>query len=332
MKILENLEISEEKWNSLISCSPYASAFQTPEFYRLFNTVPGLSAKVFAVEEVDIKALCVVTLQKEPGIKGYFSRRAIIYGGPVLKNENDCKESLEYLLNSLSNEFKRRSIYIEIRNLNDYDVFKEVFKRNDWHYIPYQNFIVDCSGKERLFQKLMNNRKRQIKKAINSGVEIKEAENLTEINEYYAILQRLYNKKIKKPLFPQKFFVEFFNRNIGKSLLVRYEGKIIGGIMCPILEDKCIYELYVCGLDEEYKEQYPSVMATWAAMEYANKNHIPIFDFMGAGRSEQDYGVREFKSRFGGEPVEYGRYLKINNMLFYKTGELGLNLMKVLWK
>ena len=98
--------------------------------------------------------------------------------------------------------------------------------------------------------------------------------------------------------------------------------------MCPILKGKAIYEFYVCGLDEEYKEQYPSVMATWSAMEYANQNNIPVFDFMGAGKPYEQYGVREFKARFGGELVEYGRFLKINNHLLYNLGKTWIKVEK----
>jgi len=95
------------------------------------------------------------------------------------------------------------------------------------------------------------------------------------------------------------------------------------------LKGRCIYEFYVCGWDDEYKGQYPSTMATWAAMEFANKNHIPIFDFMGAGISGLDYGVKDYKSRFGGELVEYGRYIKIANPILYKIGRLALKFMKL---
>ena len=324
MHLIKNSEIAIEDWDRLLFSSPYTSVFQTPAFFDLFNAVPGLSARVLAINEgSELKALCVVTLQKETGIKGYFSRRAIIYGGPVLK-ENENEDYLIYLLNSLSAEFTRETIYLEIRNLSNYFKYKGIFNRGEWQYIPYQNFKVDCSDKDALFNKLGNNRKRQIKKAVATGVEIKEAENLNEIDEYYAILKRIYQKKIKKPVLPQMFFEEFFKRNLGKYLLVTYKDKIIGGIMCPVLAGKCIYELYICGLDEEFKDQHPSIMATWSAIEYASNNNIPLFDFMGAGKPDEKYGVREFKARFGGEIVEYGRFLKINNHFLYNLGKLGL--------
>jgi serine/alanine adding enzyme len=328
LELLRNSGISIKKWDELLTLSHYASAFQTPSFYKHCNTVPGLVAEVFAVEEsLLIRALCVVTLQQESGIKSFFSRRAIIYGGPVLFN-NDAS-FLIYLLTSIFNEFKRSSIYIEIRSLHDYGCFNDVFIRNGWKPVLYQNFIVDCTDKESLFKRLGNNRKRQIKKAISSGVKIREAEDLNEITEFYSILKKLYNKKIKKPLLPQIFFNNFFRDNLGKFLVVIYKEKIIGGIMCPILIGRCLYEFYVCGLDEEYRDQYPSILATWSAMLYANENNIPVFDFMGAGRKGEDYGVRNFKARFGGELVEYERYLKINKIFLYKIGQVALSLLRI---
>ena len=99
-------------------------------------------------------------------------------------------------------------------------------------------------------------------------------------------------------------------------------------MMCPVFADKAIYEWYVCGLDEEYKEQYPSVMATYAAIEYAKQNGIPMFDFMGAGVPDQPYGVRDFKMEFGGEVVEYGRYLYIRKPLLYKIGKWGVKILR----
>jgi len=331
LKLLKNNEISVRKWDELLVLSHYASAFQTSSFHKLFSSVSGLGSEAFAVEvSQEIKALCVVTFQKEPGFRSFFSRRAIIYGGPVLISEDESV--LTYLLESISKEYKRKAIYTEIRSLHNYNQFNEIFERNGWQNLPYQNFKIDCSDKDRLYQKLGDNRKRQIKKALNSGLKIIEAKGISEINEFYYILKNLYDKKIKKPLLPQNFFIDFFKANLGIFLLIIFKEKVIGGIMCPILEKRCLYEFYVCGLDDEYKAQYPSILATWAAILHANENNIPVFDFMGAGRKDKNYGVRDFKARFGGELQEDSRYLKVNNFLLYKTGQLALNLFKLLRK
>lgn len=331
MKLLKNDEISLKRWDELLVLSPYSSAFQTSAFYSLFNSVAGLDSEVYGIEvSNEIVALCVVTFQKEIGIKSFFSRRAIIYGGPVLLYDDNSV--LTYLISSISKKYNKKAIYLEIRSLHNYSQFNEVFEKNGWKNLPYQNFKIDCSNQNRLYQKLSDNRKRQIKKAFKSGVTIKEAKELSEINEFYSILKPLYIKKIKKPLLPKNFFEGFFKAKLGVFLLVIYKEKVIGGIMCPVLEKRCLYEFYVCGLDEEYKAQSPSVISTWAAILYANENKIPVFDFMGAGRKDKDYGVRDFKARFGGDLIENERYLKINNFILYNIGLLALNLLKLLKK
>jgi lipid II:glycine glycyltransferase (peptidoglycan interpeptide bridge formation enzyme) len=50
---------------------------------------------------------------------------------------------------------------------------------------------------------------------------------------------------------------------------------------------------------------------------------------MGAGKPDEAYGVREFKARFGGEQVEYGRFLKINNHILYNIGKIALKCWKL---
>ena len=90
-----------------------------------------------------------------------------------------------------------------------------------------------------------------------------------------------------------------------------------------------IYEWFVVGMDNEYKSYYPSVMATWAAIDYACSHGIERFDFMGAGApNDGGYGVRDFKAKFGGELVEHGRFKCVNNKLLYEIGKLGVELLK----
>jgi len=323
MDVLINDSIPISAWHELLSRDPHATPFQSPEFYNLFNAVAGLSAQAIAISQTNkIIALAVVTIQKEPGLKGYFSRRGIIYGGFLMDPE--FTEAVDLLLQQISLYISRKCIYLETRNFSDYSNYRESFKRNGWDYLPYLNFQVSTSAITSLVASISSSRMRQIKKAIKNGVTWKEASDLKEVESFYMILRTLYKNKIKKPLFSLNFFREFYERDLGKYLLVWYKNEIIGGILCPILKNQCIYEFYICGLDYEYKDQYPSIMATWAAMEYANQNNIPLFDFMGAGKPDEQYGVRDFKARFGGKEVEYGRFLKIGNRFLYEFGKLYL--------
>lgn len=325
MKIIKNQDIDNAAWDSLILSNRHSTPFQTREFYNFFNSVNGLSAEALAVYDGGaIKALAVVTNQVEPGLMGFISKRCIIYGGPLV--ESGEVNALKYLLQQIEKLRAKNVIYTETRNLSDYSEFHELFLGENYIYNPYVNFNLKVESRNTVWKNISNSRKRQINKAIRQGVVWKIAENIDEVRTFYSILQCLYKKKVRKPLLPEDFFLKFFDSGLGKYFIVTYDQRVIGGIMCPILNGKSIYEFYVCGLDEQFKDQYPSVMATWSAIEYAVQNHIPVFDFMGAGPNKGQYGVRDFKARFGGNQVEYGRFTKVNKPLHYAIGSLGLKI------
>ena len=51
---------------------------------------------------------------------------------------------------------------------------------------------------------------------------------------------------------------------------------------------------------------------------------------MGVGTPDKDYGVREFKAKFGGEMVNYGRFGRINNEFLYAITEVGYNILSMM--
>ena len=318
-------EIDKQNWKSLAETSPLSTWFQTEEAYRFYQSVSDMDAFVYGVVEEDrlVGVIVGYTTQEKCKLKQYFTARTIVVGGPLL-DENISESALAMLLQIVKKQ-QGEAIYIETRNLHDYSRWRTVFEANDFAYQPHLNIQVACNANHTMSEQ----RQRQVKKAIKNGAEICEASSEQEIRDWYLILRQLYRQKVRTPLWSEAFFLQFYRNGVGKYLLVKYEGKVIGGMMCPVFADKAIYEWYVCGLDEEYKEQYPSVMATYAAIEYAKRNGLPVFDFMGAGVPDKPYGVRDFKMEFGGEQVEYGRYLCVRESLLYKIGEWGVKMLKI---
>ena len=139
-------------------------------------------------------------------------------------------------------------------------------------------------------------------------------------------MDNLYINVVKKPLPNLNFFLKLFKLKDFKFFLIEFKNKIIGGILCPIHKDT-IYEWYICGLDRKYKNIYASSLATYAPIEYSINNNIKYFDFMGAGRPGDNYGVRDFKLKFGGTLYEYGRFEKIHKPFTFKISKLGLNIL-----
>ncbi|MBO5404382.1 MAG: peptidoglycan bridge formation glycyltransferase FemA/FemB family protein [Paludibacteraceae bacterium] len=344
VKILTYHEIDIQQWQELIETSATATWFQTPEAYQFYvaNKEEMMPFAIGVEEDGHLTGVIVgYTTQERNPIKQLLTCRSIIIGGPLL-DEHISNDALSALLEMIGKEStgvadlqpagrstaKRSTglspIYIETRNFHDYSRWKEVFETCGFLYQPHYDIHVHCNATHTMSEQ----RIRQVKKAVKNGTEICEAQSEQEIRDWYQILQQLYREKVRTPLFSEEFFLRFYREIRGIYLLVKFQGKVIGGMMCPILNNKAIYEWYVCGLDEEYRELYPSVMATYAAIEYAKAKGLPLFDFMGAGKPTVPYGVRDFKIEFGGKLAEYGRFLCIRKPLLYQIGKLWVRLLK----
>lgn len=329
MRLLKDSEIPVDEWEVFLSATPHSTPFQSPAYYGFIKRIDPHSAVCYAVAlDNKIKALAVVHIQKERGLAGLFSKRAIISGGPLA--DDDCPQALDFLLRAINNNIDSGTIYVESRNLSDYSKVRRLFEVNGYMYLPHLNFRVDTGDRERMIRNISSSRYRQIRKAQGREVRYEEARGEDDVRAFYRMLSGFYRKRVRKPLPEEDFFLEFFNHGIGVYLLVWHDDKLIGGIMCPLSPGDTVYELYVCGLDDVYKELYPSVMATWSAMEYASTHNYRFFDFMGAGKPGESYGVRDFKARFGGSMVEDGRFLKIRKPLLYWIGATMISLKKTI--
>lgn len=326
-RILTYSDIDPAAWQSLVEQSPYATWFQTPEAYAFYASVPDEMTPFAVGVDEDGQLMGVVvgyTTRETNPIKQLFTCRSIVIGGPLL-DERISDNAVTALLCAVK-RVTRSSIYVETRDFHDYSRWRHIFEQCGFAFQPHLNIQVACTTTHTMSEQ----RNRQVKKAMKNGAEICEASSEQEIRDWYQILRQLYRQKVRTPLWSEEFFLQFYRNGVGKYLLVKYEGKVIGGMMCPVFADRAIYEWYVCGLDETYKEQYPSVMATYAAIEYAKQNGIPLFDFMGAGVPDKPYGVRDFKREFGGELIEYGRYLYIYKPMLYNIGKWGVKMLKML--
>ncbi len=94
----------------------------------------------------------MVTIQKERDLAGYFSRRGIIYGGPLV--DDDYPEALDILMKHISQYSAGEAIYTEARNLSDFSFLTECVFRKWIQYIPYLNFRVDTSDKDLMINRL----------------------------------------------------------------------------------------------------------------------------------------------------------------------------------
>jgi len=327
LKLFQNNDVDNQLWDQLFIGNCFSSPFQTSGFYNFYNSVEGFSADVFAVEKSGIyTALLVICKQKEQGIKEYFSRRGIIYGGPLLEKDSN---SLPFLLDSINKYYLTKLIYLETRNLFNFERYRSDFRDAGWEFQPWMNVknqIQDQSIDE-LIAQFKYNRRREIKQSLAEGASYSEVKTVSGVISIYEILLNLYKKRVKLPLPSEDFFIKYWHSALMKAFAVEHDGKVIGGAFCPVVEEKAIYTMYYCGERNHHPRIFPTHLAILAAFEYGIKSGVQYLDFMGAGKPETEYGVRKYKMGFGGELFEEGRFQKIMNPGLYKLGKFGISVL-----
>ena len=328
VKILTYHEIDQQQWSELVQSSPYATWFQTDEAYRFYQSVSDMQAFAYGVTE-DGRLVGVVvgyTTQEKCSLKQYFTARTIVPGGPLLSQEIS-NQALSTLLIALNKQLNN-TIYIECRNYNDYSPWKVVFESLGFQYNKHLNYHVDTTSIDLAQSNIGKHRWRYIRLSMRDGASIVENPTIEQVRAFYTILLDLYRTKVKTPLWSWEFFEKLYSVENAKYILVELDGKIVGGTACVCLPGKAVYEWYACGLDNCRDDIRPLSVAIWGEMQYAAENGYPLFDFMGAGKPDEPYGVRDFKAEFGGELVEQGRFLCIRKSLLYKIGKLGVKWLK----
>lgn len=330
LKVVDIQTIDVAKWEALEKTTSFASWFQTKEAYGFYDSLSFLEAFVLGVEnDGKLKGVVVGFVQKDGGrIKRFLSRRAIVNGGPLL-SDDITDEEMGLLLNTMKSRLKRKAIYIEMRNFNDYSRWREAYERYGFGYEPHYDIWVDTTNMDVVNENLGKSRKRDIRVSLRDGATLVTNPTIEQVRSYYQILKDLYQNKVKTPLFPLEYFEQLYQLPSSAFLLVEYGGQIVGGTVCVGLSSQALYEMFACGRDGVHKNIFPSELATYSGLQYAAENGYPRFDMMGAGKPDDGgYGVRDFKLKFGGTLMELGRNKCVCNRLLYGIGKMGVKIMK----
>jgi len=303
--------------------------FQSDSFYDFLKGTGILEPFRFSVFRKDREVGRIQGYTQKDGnfLKRYLSRRAIINGGPYF-DENITSEEIGALLRMCYSGLKNHVIYIESRNFKDYSLYKSVFEGVGFQYEPHYDFIINTSDPDLVDSRMGKSRKRDVKTSLKNGASIVDEPSMDDLSAFYSILSDLYRRKVKTPLFPESFFLKLWESPFSKFILVKYQERIVGGTLC-VYDDETVYEWFACGEDGVYKNVFPSTVATFYGIQFAVSNGFKRFDMMGAGSpGDGGYGVREFKAKFGGELVEYGRFRYVANRPLFVLGKIGVNMLK----
>ncbi len=260
------------------------------------------------------------------GLLRKVTSRAVVYGSVLYTPGQDGEEALRTLLRAYNRKNRRRILFTELRNLFDMSGLQPVLTENGFNYEEELNYLIDLNqSAEELLQSIGQRTRKRIRKGLRDGVvQISEVTNQSELVTWYDTLKKSFRKS-KVPLADHSLFEAAFDelnlKGMGKFLLAKVN-YIAVACSLELLYKDIIYGWFG-GVDRDYTQYFPNEILMWYILAWGVNNHYRVYDFGGAGKPDKEYGVRDFKAKFGGELVCYGRNRSIHSPYLLKMSKLG---------
>jgi len=315
------------KWNAFLKASPDANIFQTPEMRDVFAATKNYELVVLSTEkDGDMEDLVLGCVIKEGGgLKGTFSSRVIVTGGPLSKNGD-----VAGILRTFDEVVGPESLYAQFRNLRDMSSCRPVFESLGYAYEDHINYVHDLTRTpDEIWKGFNASRRRGIKKAEKGGVSVREAEGEKDVDLLHGLLRGTY-EAASVPLADKSLFMNAWRvlkpSNMIRIVLGTKGNNTMAGRLYLVYRET-IYEWYAGGTSVA-KEEHANELLVWDTMQWGIRNGFRLFDFGGAGRPGENYGPGEFKRLFGGTSTSFGRFEKVYHPIKHMIGRTGYDLLR----
>jgi len=314
-------ELSLPDWDSFLTSCSESSIFHTPQMMEVFRHTQGHSPQLMAARNGDgspRSLVLAVRIQTLCRWKSQFNTREVLYGGVLHQPGPDAAQAVRQLMSGYCEKNLQHSLFIEIRNEVDTTAVHPALLDSGFTFEPYLNYVIDLAPSEaQLFQNVSRTHRQCIRKAERAGVGVEEI-GRENISDFQRLIELTYSR-VRMPHPHVSLFEAAVDilvpENRASFLLARKQSHFIGALALLFHRSRA-YAWYL-GSDDDFFNCYPNHFLIWEAIKRARNRGCRIFDFVGAGRPDEPYGVRTFKSRFGGQLQNYGRYYKINSPLAY---------------
>ena len=316
------------QWDDLSRNAATATLFQSRHFLEFAKTLDCWEPFAYGVLADNVlKGVIAGVIQREGGsVRRFFTRRAIVNGGPLL-SDDIAPEAVAFLLRECKEKLRRKAIYIEIRNLHEYTSHRNTIAAAGFDYEPHYNFQLDIDDDP--VRHYHNGKRKELRIAARHGIKVTWEPTIDQIRDFHCLLQRLYATKVHTPLPPWDFFETAYRQAfLHYAIALTPDGAVAGGQLVADLDTRTSYAWYCCS-DDSLRHMKVGTVLIDAAIRRCADLGIGCFDFMGAGRPDDGgYGVRDFKAQFGGTLVEQGRFRCVLNQPLYRLGCTVVTLLR----
>ena len=322
-----------EAWRSFVEEHPQGGIFHTPEMFDVFCRVKAYRPELWAVCEGEgvLALLLPVNITLLNGLLRHLTTRAVVYGSVLCRPTAEGRGALAQLLSAYKRGAGAGVLFTELRHLSDLEEIQPTLNGYGFQFEDHLNYLIDLNRPpEAVLQGISRRTRKRIRQGLRRGeVVIEEAQGHDQVTLCYDLLQESY-AVAGVPLADRSLFDAAFDvlhpRGMVKFLLAYVDRQCVASSVELLYKD-CIYGWY-SGVDRACSSYAPNEMLMWHILEWGAQNGYRTYDFGGAGKPGEEYGVRDFKAKFGGDLVCYGRNTCVHAPLRLAAGKVGYQLYR----
>jgi hypothetical protein len=318
---MENKSLHYSIENGVISSSGLKHSF---DFQKIFSQSSVLQIPAFAGSFYAKRKCRFFRLIKNEIVIGVclvseYLIHAEIQFGPQVINDSD----IGFFIGEICS-FYRRKIYMQIKICFPSDLRQNIFE-SAVDYLSenltltkenkgtWSSLIINLNTENKKIQAgYSKNLKRNIKKAIQLGIYVRELNNPKDIKNLGAVFDKLYKwRKVKSQWndSPATFLLWFESEELKKKIIwfgvYNSNNEMLGGVMFVNQGDTIFYQI---GASDPEQRNLPILhLCFHHVILYAKENHFSFFDFGGydtdTNENDQIHNINNFKRQFGGELV-----------------------------
>jgi hypothetical protein len=299
-------------WREFAANIPDGNIFHTPEMYRVFQAAARYHPTCWAAVDgagCPLALFLPVEVAVLDGPLRLLSTRAIVYGGVLCEPSAAGRAALDVLLSEYKHHVPAPVVFTELRNQSDTADLQPVLIDHCFCYEDHLDYLIDLGqSPDDLWHNLHRTRKQNIRAAEREGVVIEPVTAPEQVAELYAVLVAIYHH-INIPLPDESLFraafAELGPRGMINMLIARIDGHAAGALVNLLYKGRLI--TWYGGSDRTRGPNCANEMLNWHSICWARECGYTVYSFGGAGKPDEPYGPREYKARFGGRLVNFGR-------------------------
>jgi lipid II:glycine glycyltransferase (peptidoglycan interpeptide bridge formation enzyme) len=229
---------------------------------------------------------------------------------------------LALLLQEYNQRVSGVPLFTEIRNVTDPCLIQDVLENHGYTYEDHLNYLLDLSrNEETILQSFTKSTRNRIRRVLRQGdIIVREVTERTMLPLFYEVLLKTF-KTVRVPLADISLFETAFDVLRPKNMAyftIAYINEAPAAAQVSILYKDVVFGWYN-GVDRSCK--YCNDILMWNLIKWGAENGYGVLDFGGAGKPGEKYGVRDFKGKFNGKLVSYGRNTRVHAPIRMKVSQ-----------